>query len=158
MTAVMEQSTQIDPMTQASGPIRPPRPVLPDSTRALLRVKSAETKVSGAGNNMLVLVLEAGDNRGLVDRDGDPILPSFDFLTRVVLNGTPDENARKLRRVIYCVEKVGRGQPAPYSPAELLANPSILVGKEADVTVRLEPGTDAFPDDKNSVKIWWTPN
>jgi len=145
-------------MTQASGPIRPPKPVLPDNSRALLRIKSAEFKVSGSGNNMLVTVLEAGDNRGLVDRDGDPILPSFDFLNRVVLNGTPDENARKLRRVIYCVEKVGRGQTPPYSPADLLANPGLLVGKVADVTVRVEVDANGVYDDKNSVKIWWTPS
>ena len=150
--------TLVDTMTQASGPIRPPKPILPDNSRALLRIKSAEFKVSGNGNNMLVTILEAGDNRGLVDRDGDPILPSFDFLNRVVLNGTPDENARKLRRVIYCVEKVGRGQTPPYAPADLLANPGQLVGKLADVTVRVEVDENGVYDDKNSVKIWWTLN
>lgn len=147
----------VDPMTQAAGPIRPPRPVLPDNTRAKLRIKSAEIKTSSTGNEMLVTVLEAGDGSSLIDRDGDPILPSFDFLNRVVLNGTADENARKLRRVIYSVEQVGKGQVPPYTPADLKANPGRIVGKLADVTVRVEVDKDGVYDDKNSVKIWWTP-
>jgi hypothetical protein len=148
---------QNDPMSQAAGPIRPRRPVLADNSRVLLEIRKAEVKTSSAGNDMLVLELGAKEGIALTDRDNDPILQSFNFIDRTVLNGDPDTNARKLRKIIYSVEKVEKGGTPPYTPAQLKAEPSRLVGKLADVTVKVEVDANGVYDDKNSVKIWWTP-
>lgn len=145
-------------MTQAAGAIKVLKTLVPDGTSARLLVKSAEMKTSQAGNEMLVAELKHGDETSAE-------IPSDIALTnRTVLNGTPEQNAVKLRRVICSAAGISasalrRGEVVPpLSPNELKANPGWLVGKYLDVTLKVEVDANGIYDDKNAVKFVNVPN
>lgn len=126
---------EVDPMTQAAGPIKTDFPLLQPERSYRMIIRSPEIKTSSKGNPMLEFKLVTTEDS--VSTEGTKLHSGFGFTKRIML--TPSEGktmedvATQLREVLYAVN----GPKNTVTPRQLTDNPSIIDNKPVDGTVKI---------------------
>lgn len=132
-------ASEVDPMSQAAGPIKSDFPLLPER-RTRMIIRSPEVAVSTTGNDMFVFKLETTEEFTAVE--GEKLHKGFRFTKRIMLTPPKDKTmedvAIQLRELLQAVN----GPKNTIAPSALRANPSLVADKPVDgkIVIRAAKG------------------